>query len=98
MGSKTNSQQAPEYCPREITNAKLSQAKSSFIHILLLNNEKRGKREIWANLGRFGQVGTSLGKFGQGNKLKKWEKGRKNKKIEQKFEWLWRRRSRRRRK
>ena len=64
MGSKTNSQQAPEYCPREITNAKLSQAKSSFIHILLLNNEKRGKREIWANLGRFGQVWASWDKLG----------------------------------
>ena len=54
---------------REITKAKLSQAKSFFIHIFLLKGEKR---DIWAGLGRFGQDWTSLDKFGQGNKLAKW--------------------------
>ena len=53
---------------------------------------KEGKREIWTSLGKFGQVWVSLGKLGQGNKLEKGGKCRKNKKREQKFEWLVRRR------
>ena len=43
------------------------------------------KKEIWAIMGRFGQVWASWDKFGQGNKLAKWgkkaEKIRKEKKI-----------------
>ena len=59
MGSKANFQQAPVHWPREITKAKLSQAKSFFIHIFLLKQwKKRGK-------GKFGQFLASLGKFGQ---------------------------------
>ena len=60
MGSKANSQQDPVHWPREITKAKLSQAKSFFIHIFLLNNGKRGRKGIfgqfWAVLGKLGQV------------------------------------------
>ena len=73
MGSKANFQQAPVHWPREITKAKLSQAKSFFIHIFLLNNGKRGRKGI------FGQVWTSWDKFGQGNKLVQW--GKKAEKI-----------------
>ena len=71
MGSKANFQQVPVHWPREITKAKLSQAKSFFIHIFLLNNGKRGRKGI------FGQVWASWDKFGQGNKLAKWEKRQK---------------------
>ena len=39
--------------------------------------KKEEKREIWVGLGKFGQVGTSLGKFGQGNKLNNGEKRQK---------------------
>ena len=57
MGSKANFQQAPVPWPREITKAKMSQAKSFFIHIFLLNNGKRGRKGIfgqfWEGLGRF---------------------------------------------
>ena len=45
------------------------------------------KKEIWAIMGRFGQVWASWDKCGEGNKLKNWKKSRKNKKREQKFEW-----------
>ena len=69
MGSKANFQQAPVHWPREITKAKLSQAKSFFIHIFLLNNGNRGKKEkfrqFWAGLGNFGKFWASLYKFGQ---------------------------------
>ena len=81
MGSKANSQQDPVHWPREITKAKLSQAKSFFIHIFLLNNGKRGRKGIfgqfWAGLDKFGQVWTSWDKLGQGNKLAKWSKRQK---------------------
>ena len=85
MGSKANSQQAPVDWLWEITNAKLCQAKSFFIHIFLLKQLKtRGK-------GKFGQFLASLGKFGQIRTrqeiMKMGKKGRKNKKREQKFEW-----------
>ena len=85
MGSKANFQQAPVHWPREITKAKLSQAKSFFIHIFLLNNGKRGRKGIfgqfWAVLGKLGQVWIrqQISKMGK--------KGRKNKKREKKFEW-----------
>ena len=70
MGSKANSQQAPVHWTREITKAKLSQAKFFFIHIFLLKNGKRGeKRAVWAILGNFGQVLASWDKFAQVNKL-----------------------------
>ena len=69
MGSGANYHQAPVHWPREITKAKLSQAKSFFIHIFLSNNGKRGKKgnlgnfgQVWAILDNFGQVGTSLDK------------------------------------
>ena len=46
MGSKANSQQAPVHWPREITKAKLSQAKPLFIHIFSLKQcKKEGKVE-----------------------------------------------------
>ena len=85
MGSKANFQQAPVHWPREIIKAKLSQAKSFFIHIFLLNNGKRGRKGIfgqfWAVLGKLGQVWIrqQISKMGK--------KGRKNKKRDQKFEW-----------
>ena len=93
MGSKANSQQDPVHWPREITKAKLSQAKSFFIHIFLLKQwKKRGKGkfgqflaslgkfgQVWASLGKFGQVWASLDKLGQG----KWKRRcRKNMKRE----------------
>ena len=53
MGSKANSQQATVHWPR---GNHQSQAKFFFIHIFLLNNGKREKREIWAGLGKLGQV------------------------------------------
>ena len=72
MGSGANYHQAPVHWPREITKAKLSQAKSFFIHIFLSNNGKRGKfGQFWAGLGNFGQVWASWYKFGQGSKLEK---------------------------
>ena len=40
MGSKTNSQQAPVHWLREITKAKVRQAKPFFIH----KNEKLGEK------------------------------------------------------
>ena len=58
MGSKVNSQQAPVHWLREITKAKVRQAKPFFIH----KNEKIGEER---NLDNFGQVWASLGKFGQ---------------------------------
>ena len=49
-------------------------------------------------MGKFGQVWASLGKLGQVKTRQQIRKiggkGRKNKKREQKFEWLWRRRRR----
>ena len=69
----------------KLGQAKLSQAKSFFIHIFLLNNGKRGRKGIfgqfWAVLGKLGQVWIrqQISKMGK--------KGRKNKKREQKFEW-----------
>ena len=60
MDSKANSQQD---WLREITKAKLSQAKSFFIHIFLLKQWKKSGK------GKFGQFLASLGKLGQGNKL-----------------------------
>ena len=83
MGSGANYHQAPVHWPREITKAKLSQAKSFFIHIFLLNNGKRGRKGIfgqfWAVLGKLGQVWIrqQISKMGK--------KGRKNKKREKKF-------------
>ena len=74
MGSKANSQQATVHWPR---GNHQSQAKFFFIHIFLLNNGKREKREIWAGLCNFGQVWASWDKFGKGNKLKKWGKRQK---------------------
>ena len=69
MDSKANFQQAPVHCSREITKAKLSQAKSFFIHIFLFNNCKRGRKgifgQVWVGLSMFGHVWASLGKFGQ---------------------------------
>ena len=66
MDPKPNSQQAPVHWPREITKAKLNQAKSSFIHIFVFN-DKRGRKgnlgnygQLWAILDKFGQVGKSL--------------------------------------
>ena len=62
MGSKTNSQQAPVHWLREITKAKVRQAKPFFIH----KNEKIGEKrhldnfkQFWASLSKFGQVRTS---------------------------------------
>ena len=56
--------------------------------------EKEGKGkfgQFWASLGKFGQVWASLGKLGQvrtRQQIRKMGgKGRKNKKMEQKFEW-----------
>ena len=49
MGSKTNSQQAPVHWLREITKAKVRQAKPFFIH-------KKEKIEKKRNLDNFGQV------------------------------------------
>ena len=44
MGSKANFKQAPVHWPREITKAKLSQAKPLFIHIFSLKQcKKEGK-------------------------------------------------------
>ena len=64
------------YWLREITKAKLSQAKFG---------------QVWASLDKFGQVRASLDQVESIEviaKLCKWEKrGRKNKKKEQKFEW-----------
>ena len=81
MSSKANFQKAHVHWPREIAKAKLSQAKSFFIHIFLINNGKRGRKgifgQVWASLGKLGQVGTSLDKFGQGNKKEKLDKRQK---------------------
>ena len=60
MGSKTNSQQAPEHWLREITKAKVRQAKPFFIP----KNEKIGEKRNLDNF-FFGQVWSSLGKFDQ---------------------------------
>ena len=62
MGSKTNSQQAPEHWLREITKAKVRQAKPFFIP----KNEKIGEKRNLDNffLGKFGQFQASLTKFG----------------------------------
>ena len=49
MDSKANSQQALVHWLKEITKAKLSQAKFG---------------QVWASLGKFGQVWASQGKFG----------------------------------
>ena len=46
MGSKTNSQQAPEHWLREITKAKVRQAKPFFIH----KNELGQAGPSWAKL------------------------------------------------
>ena len=53
MGSKTNSQQAPVHWLREITKAKVRQAKPFFIP----KNEKIGEKRNLDNffLGKFGQ-------------------------------------------
>ena len=57
MGSKTNSQQPPVYWLREITKAKMRQAKPFFIH----KNEKIGEKRKLEN---FGQFWVILGNFG----------------------------------
>ena len=54
-----NSQQTPVHWLREITKAQLSQAKTFFITSFCKKNEKRGGKD------KFGQVWASLGKFGQ---------------------------------
>ena len=78
MGSKKNSQQAPVHWPREITKAKLSQVIVLFYsHLFIKQWKKRGNREIWASWDKLGQVGTSLDKFGQGNKKEKLDKRQK---------------------
>ena len=73
---------------REITKAKLSQAKSFSIHIFLLKQWKK-RVKFLTSLGKFEQVWASLGKFGQvrtsqykATNYKNGEKGRKNKKRE----------------
>ena len=84
MGSETNSQQAPVYWLREITKAKVRQAKPFFIH----KNEKIGGkrhldnfRQFWASLSKFGQVQTSQDKAKNQkngkNRQKEKEKGTK---------------------
>ena len=67
-------QQAPVHWLREITKAKLSQAKTFFITSFYKKNEKRGGKDkfgqVWASLGKFGQVRTrqenrKMGKLGK---------------------------------
>ena len=86
MGSKVNSQQAPVHWLREITKAKLSQAKSFSIHIFLLKQWKKrvkfltslGKFEqVWASLGKLGQVSTRQQIIKMGKKAEKIRKGKK---------------------
>ena len=55
MGSKTNSQQAPVHRLREITKAKLRQAKPFFIHKNEKNREKDNFGQVWKSLNKFGQ-------------------------------------------
>ena len=87
MGSKVNSQQAPVHWLREITKAKLSQAKSFSIHIFLLKQWKKrvkfltslGKFEqVWASLDKFGQVGTRQQIRKMGEKAERIRKENKN--------------------
>ena len=87
MGSKANFKQAPVHWPREITKAKLSQVIVLFYSHLFIKQWKKGeKRDIWAILGRFGQVWASWDKLGQvwtrQQISKMGKKGRKNKKRE----------------
>ena len=56
MGSKTNSQQAPEHWLREITKAKVRQAKPFFYSKKGKNREKEKFGQFWASL-------ASLSKF-----------------------------------
>ena len=83
MGSKTNSQQAAVHWLREITKAKVRQAKPFFIP----KNEKIGEKRNLDNffLGKFGQVWASLTKFGQVRTRKNWKKNKCNWKKKKKF-------------
>ena len=80
MGSNANYQQAPVHWPREITKAKLSQAKPLFIHIFSLKQCKHSTASNRTNksiLSTSRKIGLKRGKNGNLGECKWQRKGKK---------------------